>query len=115
MAVIWITHDLGVIAGLADRVLVMYAGFVVEEAPVKQLYAAPKHPYTQGLLQSLPRIDEHGAQLTSIEGLPPDGLTMAVSCPFAPRCAYAFERCYKENPMLVPVANSHSVACWLGR
>ncbi len=83
MAIIWITHDLGVVAGLADRMIVMYAGFIVEESPVKDLYANPRHPYTIGLLSSLPRLDEARAhRLTSIEGLPPDLVDLPKGCPF---------------------------------
>ena len=113
MSIIWITHDLGVIAGIADRVLVMYGGFIVEKAPVKELYGKPRHPYTQGLLGSLPRLDEgRDAQLTNIKGHPPDLLNEPVGCPFAPRCPYAYERCLEENPSLIPVASQHEVACW---
>jgi oligopeptide transport system ATP-binding protein len=114
MAIIWITHDLGVVAGLADRVLVMYAGFIVEEAPVKELYADPRHPYTIGLLGSLPRLDETRAhRLTSIEGLPPDLIDLPHGCPFHARCAYRIEKCAAENPPLEPIAPGHKVACWV--
>ena len=90
MAIIWITHDLGIIAGLADRVNVMYGGLIIEAAPVKPLYAAPLHPYTQGLLHSLPRMDEtEQRRLVSIDGLPPVLMTKPTSCPFAPRCTFA--------------------------
>ncbi|MEA4908815.1 MAG: ABC transporter ATP-binding protein [Chloroflexi bacterium] len=113
MAIIWITHDLGIIAGLADRVAVMYAGFVIEEAPVKELYQHPTHPYTLGLLNSLPRMDESGyRRLASIEGLPPVLLEKPNYCPFAPRCPSATERCWQENPPLMPVSPDHFVACW---
>ncbi len=114
MAIIWITHDLGVVAGLADRVIVMYAGFIVEEAPVKDLYANPRHPYTIGLLGSLPRLDaERGHRLTSIEGLPPDLIDLPVGCPFYARCHYRIEHCATENPALEPVSPGHKVACWV--
>lgn len=114
MAIIWITHDLGIIAGLADRVNVMYGGFVIEEAPVKELYAHPSHPYTLGLLGSLPRMDETGyRRLTSIDGLPPVLLEKPSYCPFAPRCTYAVERCWHENPQLMPVGSEHNAACWV--
>ncbi len=113
MAIIWITHDLGIVAGIAHRVQVMYAGFVVERAAVKPLYARPLHPYTQGLLGSLPRIDERdGHRLTNIRGLPPDLLTPPTRCPFAPRCNYAYDRCRAENPPLDEVEPGHEVACW---
>ncbi|MBN1888935.1 MAG: ABC transporter ATP-binding protein [Thermoflexales bacterium] len=114
MAIIWITHDLGVIAGMAQRLIVMYAGFVVEESPVKDLYANPRHPYTIGLLGSLPRVDEvEHRRLTSIDGLPPDLLDKPVMCQFAPRCTYAIDRCWKEIPPLELVGPGHSKACWV--
>ena len=98
MSIIWITHDLGVVARLAQRVIVMYAGFIIEEAPVRELYASPTHPYTLGLLGSLPRVDADQRQrLTAIRGVPPLLYHKPVGCPFAVRCNYAFERC-KENP-----------------
>jgi oligopeptide transport system ATP-binding protein len=113
MAIVWITHDLGVVAGLAQRVLVMYGGFIIEEAPVKELFANPQHPYTLGLLGSLPRVDERGRQrLVSIDGLPPVLYEKPNYCPFAPRCKYAIERCWKENPPLVEVSPGHKVACF---
>jgi len=112
MAIIWITHDLGIVAGLAHRVLVMYAGFIVERSPVKELYRNPQHPYTRGLLGSLPRIDEQqDARLVSIEGLPPDMINPPKGCPFAVRCPYAFEQC-AENPPLLPIDPGHEAACW---
>jgi oligopeptide transport system ATP-binding protein len=114
MAIIWITHDLGVVAGLADRVVVMYAGFIVEEAPVKDLYGDPRHPYTLGLLHSLPRLDEvRGRRLASIEGLPPDLIALPEGCPFYARCNYRVDRCQVDNPSLEPVAPNHKVACWV--
>jgi len=114
MAVIWITHDLGIIAGLAQRVIVMYGGYFVEEAPVKKLYADPQHPYTIGLLGSLPRLDEKGQhRLTSIEGLPPVLYQKPQACPFAPRCKFAIERCWQENPALETLAPEHRAACWV--
>lgn len=113
MAIIWITHDLGIIAGLADRVGVMYAGFIIEEANVKDLYTHPTHPYTLGLLNSLPRLDEtEHRRLESIDGLPPILMQKPTACPFAPRCKYAFDRCQTENPLLKPVGPDHNVACW---
>jgi oligopeptide transport system ATP-binding protein len=114
MAIIWITHDLGVVAGLADRVVVMYAGFIVEEATVKDLYGDPRHPYTLGLLHSLPRLDEErGRRLASIEGLPPDLIALPEGCPFYARCNYRVDRCQIDNPPLEPVAPNHKVACWV--
>ncbi|MCL4559901.1 MAG: ABC transporter ATP-binding protein [Chloroflexi bacterium] len=114
MAVIWITHDLGIIAGLADRVAVMYAGFIIEEAAVDDLYDHPSHPYTIGLLGSLPRMDESGQRrLTSIEGMPPVLYQPPTECPFLSRCTYKIDRCSKENPSLMPVDDDHRAACWV--
>lgn len=114
MAIIWITHDLGVVAGLARRVLVMYGGFIIEAATIKELYANPSHPYTIGLLGSLPRLDETERQrLYSIEGMPPVLYQKPQVCPFAPRCKWAIDRCWNENPMLTQVAPEHKVACWV--
>ncbi len=114
MAIIWITHDLGIIAGLAERVIVMYAGFFIEEAPVKDLYATPRHPYTLGLLASLPRVDaSRRKHLPTIEGLPPILYEKPQGCPFTPRCKFAIARCSQENPQLEEVSNHHRVACWV--
>jgi len=114
MAIIWITHDLGVVAGMADRVLVMYAGYIVESAKVFDLYEHPLHPYTNALLAALPRVDRRrDKRLKSISGAPPSLLVEPRGCPFAPRCEYAFERCKNENPTLTNVNESHSVACWV--
>jgi oligopeptide/dipeptide ABC transporter ATP-binding protein len=112
MSIIWITHDLGIIAGLAHRVMVMYGGFIVEEADVKELYANPQHPYTVGLLHSLPRMDsKERHKLQDIPGLPPVLLEMPKSCPFAPRCPYVFDKCV-QNPPLLEVGLNHKSACW---
>ena len=114
MAIIWITHDLGVVAGLAHRVIVMYGGFIIEEALVNELFANPQHPYTLGLMGSLPRVDETGHhRLTSIEGLPPVLYSKPNSCPFAPRCKWVVEKCWKENPPLLNVGPDHTAACWV--
>jgi len=114
MAIIWITHDLGIIAGLADRVAVMYAGFIIEEARVKELYKNPLHPYTLGLLGSLPRVDAAARhRLVSIEGLPPVLYEDPSFCPFASRCRYKVAHCSVENPKLIPVGSEHRVACWV--
>ena len=114
MAIIWITHDLGVVAGLAQRVVVMYGGLIIEEAPVKELFANPLHPYTIGLMGSLPRVDDTTHQrLQSIEGLPPVLYSKPNACPFAPRCKFALEHCWKENPPLESVALEHRIACWV--
>jgi oligopeptide/dipeptide ABC transporter ATP-binding protein len=113
MSIIWITHDLGVIAGLADRVIVMYGGYIVEKAMVKDLYHNPQHPYTQGLLGSLPRLEERMVdRLTNIKGQPPNLLSEPTSCPFSPRCPYVFQKCIDENPSLQLINGIHEVACW---
>jgi oligopeptide transport system ATP-binding protein len=114
MAVIWISHDLAVIAELADRVVVMYSGYLVEEADVFQLYRQPLHPYTLALLQSLPRLDTGELdKLVSIPGAPPDGTRLPHGCPFAPRCRFAGTRCHLENPPLMEVGPDHRAACWV--
>jgi oligopeptide transport system ATP-binding protein len=114
MAMIWITHDLGVVAGLAERVNVMYAGFIVEEADVDTLYDNPRHPYTNSLLAALPRADRRrDHRLKSIPGAPPNLLVEPKGCPFAPRCEYARERCWDENPVLSVVGTNHRIACWV--
>ena len=114
MAIIWITHDLGIIAGLAERVIVMYAGYIVERASVKDVYGDPRHPYTIGLLGSLPRLDEtRKRRLFSMRGLPPDLIDLQPGCPFAPRCDYVIDRCREEMPPLEPVSLGHEIACWV--
>lgn len=114
MSVIWITHDLAVIAELADRVLVMYAGFIVEEADVFQLFSNPLHPYTLSLLKSIPRIDKHiDDRLATISGFPPNNLSLPPGCSFAPRCDYAVDRCWVEVPLLEGVEPEHKIACWV--
>ena len=113
MAVIWITHDLGVVARLARRVIVMYAGYIIEDASVKDVYNSPRHPYTIGLLGSLPRLDAApGNKLFSIPGQPPDLVALPQGCPFAPRCSFAKKHCQHENPTLQSIGNGHTVACW---
>jgi len=113
MSIIWITHDLAVVAGLVDKVAVMYAGFIVEEAQVDALYEHPSHPYTLGLLKSLPKIDtRERVRLQPIEGSPPDMLVKPAGCPFVPRCPYVAEICREENPELVSVGAYHKAACW---
>ncbi len=113
MALILITHDLGVLAGMADRILVMYAGRVVETAPTGELFANPRHPYTAGLLSSVPRLDAaRTAQLAPIRGQPPDLIDLPEGCPFAPRCDYAQEMCRQQTPPLLDVQPGHQAACW---
>ncbi len=114
MAIVWITHDLGVVANIAHRVAVMYGGYIIEEAGVYDLYANPRHPYTLGLIGSLPQIHEEShKKLFSIEGMPPVLYQKPTACPFAPRCSFVTERCWKENPVLEPVSEGHRVACWV--
>jgi oligopeptide transport system ATP-binding protein len=114
MSIIWITHDLGVVAGIADRVLVMYAGRIVEEAAVRELYANPRHPYTLGLLGSIPRLDEiRPEKLASIEGLPPDLIDYPPGCPFYARCHYRLDRCLEAPPPLEAVGVGHKAACYV--
>ena len=115
MAVMWITHDLGVVAGLAKKVNVMYAGFIVERGTVKDIYGRSRHPYTIGLLGSLPRLDAApGTKLASIPGLPPDLIDLPPGCPFAARCTYAVDQCLEEMPPLEETdgEDHHTVACW---
>ncbi|HEX4206932.1 MAG TPA: ABC transporter ATP-binding protein [Ktedonobacteraceae bacterium] len=114
-SLILITHDLGVVAGVTDRVIVMYAGKVVEEAPTEELFAHPRHPYTLGLLSSVPRLDEpRQAELKTIEGAPPDLLNPPEGCPFIARCSFARSQC-RTMPALDPLPNAatHRKACWV--
>jgi oligopeptide transport system ATP-binding protein len=116
MAMIWITHDLGIVAGLVDRVIVMYAGFIVEKADVDELYANPRHPYTLGLLRSLPRVDKDriaDERLIPIPGLPPDLIGLPPGCPFVARGPFSVPPCAAENPVLKKVSYDHEVACWV--
>ena len=113
VAVIWITHDLGVVAGIADRVMVMYGGRPAEIASVNDLYERPQHPYTVGLLGALPRLDSRESKrLVSIQGAPPDLLIPLTHCPFAWRCEYAFDKCWEEIPPLSKVGVNHRAACF---
>lgn len=113
-SIILITHDLGVVAGVCDRVLVMYAGRVIEKADVAPLFAQPRHPYTLGLLHSLPRLDrDHTQSLQAIAGQPPDMTQIPPGCSFAPRCPLAFDRCLVDDPPLRPVGDQQVSACWL--
>lgn len=114
MAVVWITHDLGVVAGIAERVVVMYAGFVLEEATVDDVYERPRHPYTLALLGALPRVDRRrDTRLKSIPGAPPNLLVAPKGCPFAPRCEFAYERCLQEIPPLIASGINHRAACFV--
>ncbi len=111
-AILLITHDLGVVAEMADDVVVMYAGQVVEQAPVALLFDQPQHPYTIGLLGSVPRLDREQERLDAIDGTVPDPLRMPPGCRFSPRCPFVVEQCRIEPPVLAEVAAGHNVACW---
>lgn len=111
--VIMITHSMGVVAGMADRVQVMYAGHIVETATTNEIFANPRHPYTVGLMKSIPRLDARSKEkLQPIRGLPPDLIDLPDMCPFVPRCNYAREKCEQKNPPLLEVSPGHFSACW---
>ncbi len=111
MAVIFITHDLGVVSGLCDRVQVMYAGRIVESADVRTMFYSPRHPYTRALQRSIPSLQPKGAELYTIRGMPPDLSKPLPGCPFAPRCEHAAEKCITGSIRLVEVAPGHAHAC----
>ncbi|MFT2019117.1 ABC transporter ATP-binding protein [Streptomyces sp. 796.1] len=111
MGLILITHDLGVVADVADKIAVMYAGRIVETAPVHDLYRAPAHPYTRGLLDSIPRVDQRGQELYAIKGLPPNLMHIPAGCPFHPRCPRARDVCRVDRPPLYEVAPGRASAC----
>ena len=114
MAMILITHDLGVMAGVADRVCVMYAGYIVEASGVDEVFRTPRHPYTLGLLRSIPNVGRGQRQrLIPIEGQPPDQTDLPPGCPFHPRCQFRLNKCSHENPEIEEVALAHSIACWV--
>lgn len=113
-AVILITHNLGVVARYVNRMAVMYAGRIVEIGPSREIYRQPRHPYTIGLLASVPRLDQpRKARLIPIEGQPPDLIRLPPGCPFVPRCTYRMERCFTERPELREVGPDHRIACWV--
>ncbi|HEY4247789.1 MAG TPA: ABC transporter ATP-binding protein [Lacunisphaera sp.] len=111
MAVIFVTHDLGVVSGLCDRVQVMYAGRIVETADTRTLFKTPRHPYTKALQRSIPSLQPKGRELYTIPGLPPDLSKPIAGCAFAPRCEFAVERCKAEDPRLLPVTPTQATAC----
>ena len=113
LAVIFITHDFGIVAKMCDRVMVMYAGRAVESGPVRDIFNRPSHPYTQALLSSVPTMDEDVERLYSIGGQPPALWDLPVGCRFAPRCPYAEDRCRHEYPPAVTVSEGHTASCWL--
>jgi peptide/nickel transport system ATP-binding protein len=112
MAILMITHDLGVIAEIADDVIVMYAGKIVESGPVKEMFADPQHPYTIGLLGSIARLDVDRPRLVTIDGVVPSSHNQPTGCRFAPRCPFADRRCHAEPPPLREIDVGHRVACW---
>lgn len=112
MSIMMITHDLGVVAEVCDRVAVMYAGKVVEYTDVKTLFKNPRHPYTWGLLNSIPRLDKEVDRLPAIPGMVPDSKNFPVGCRYNNRCPFATEKCFKEEPELMEVAEGHRARCW---
>ncbi len=112
MAILLITHDLGVVAEICDEVVVMYAGRIVERAQVRQLFRAPRHPYSHGLLQALPKLGRRGRKLSSIPGMVPPPGARGTGCAFAERCSRALARCHGETPPIVAQRDNHFVACW---
>jgi oligopeptide transport system ATP-binding protein len=115
MGLILITHDLGVVADVADKISVMYAGRIMEQAPVGDIYARPAHPYTKGLLESIPRVDLKGRDLSAIKGLPPNLMRIPAGCEFNPRCPYAQAVCLDQRPPLLEVVSGRSSACHFAR
>ncbi|MDO8526054.1 MAG: glutathione ABC transporter ATP-binding protein, partial [Deltaproteobacteria bacterium] len=114
MSLILITHNLGVVAGMCDKIAVMYAGRMVEEASAEQLFANPMHPYTRGLLKSVPRLDEaRQDKLFSVRDQPPDLSKLPAGCYFHPRCDLCEEKCHEENPGLIDCGAGQRAACWV--
>ena len=113
LAMIFVTHDLGIVARVCDRVAVMYGGRIVEIGPVRQLFTAPAHPYTKALLEAIPRLGARRGRLTTIEGQPPDLAALPAGCAFAPRCPHAVDRCRQEAPGETTLAPGHATRCWL--
>ncbi len=113
LAMIFVTHNLGIVAKMCDRVAVMYAGRIVEIGPVRRIFKEPAHPYTQALLASVPRLGAKTEQLTAIEGQPPDLATLPPGCAFAPRCAHVMDRCRVEAPPETALDDGHATRCWL--
>ena len=111
-SVVFITHDLGVISELCDSVLVMYTGHIVEQAPVSELFASPKHPYTQGLMDAIPRITKDREPLKTIKGMVPNPTERIEGCSFWPRCPYAEEKCKKEVPPMFELSGERKVRCF---
>ena len=113
VSMILVTHDLGIIAKICDRVVVMYAGKIIETATIRDIFNHPKHPYTRALLDSLPKLEQNLRRLPTIQGQPPDLAHLPVGCSFAPRCPEAMEKCLKEFPPEKNIDDQHSLSCWL--
>jgi len=113
LALIFVTHNLGIVARMCDRVAVMYAGRVVENGPVRAIFDAPAHPYTQALVESIPRLGDARGRLTAIDGQPPDLAALPAGCAFHPRCPKVFERCRQETPPALSAGPAHTARCWL--
>ena len=113
LAMIMVTHDFGIVANVCDRVAVMYAGKIVETAPIRELFNNPKHPYTAALMASLPKMEEDLETLYTIEGQPPDLRNLPVGCSFMPRCEHAMDVCGEKYPTITEIAEGHTVSCWL--
>ena len=114
-AIMLITHDLGVVAQMAHKIIVMYSGKIVEAAPAMELFQNPKHPYTQGLLESIPSLDQEKERLNSIEGVVPNPFELPQGCYFAPRCKYAMDICRTEHPGTYKINETHTASCYLYR
>jgi oligopeptide/dipeptide ABC transporter ATP-binding protein len=110
---IFVTHNLGIVAKMCDRVAVMYAGRLVEAGPVEKIFDAPAHPYTRALLESVPRLGDARGRLTAIDGQPPDLAALPLGCAFYARCSKAMDRCRQEAPPELPAGNAHTARCWL--
>lgn len=113
MSIILITHDLGLVADICERVVVMYGGTIVEQGPVEEIFYNPKHPYTMGLLSSIPRLNMGKERLNPVEGHPPDMINPPAGCPFAARCSQAMEICNLHKPQYEKISENHGAACWL--
>jgi oligopeptide/dipeptide ABC transporter ATP-binding protein len=113
LAMIFVTHDLGIVARICDRVAVMYGGRIVEIGPVRRIFKSPAHPYTRALLDAIPRLGARRDRLTTIEGQPPDLVALPPGCAFAPRCPDVIERCRRESPPETVVVPEHATRCWL--
>lgn len=114
-AIIFITHDLGIVANMCDRVAVMYAGQILEQADVRTIFHSPRHPYTQGLMNSIPKLGEKKERLQAITGQPPDLGSLPAGCRFSPRCPYALSICHQEEPLIETISDGHEIRCFRWR